>query len=52
LQEAALSRPPDAASAQYTVVCSAGLDKLCSFYFEREDDFAEVRDFVKEQDKT
>jgi hypothetical protein len=33
-------------------VCSAGLDKLCSFYFEREDDFAEVRDFVKEQDKT
>lgn len=29
-----------------------GLDKLSSFYFEREDDFAEVREFVKEQDRT
>jgi hypothetical protein len=32
--------------------CLAGLDKLSSFYFEREDDFPEVRDFVKEQDRT
>ena len=32
--------------------CPPGLDKLSSFYFEREDDFAEVRDFVKEQDRT
>lgn len=32
--------------------CPPGLDKLSSFYFEREDDFAEVRDFVKDQDRT
>jgi hypothetical protein len=34
------------------LLCPAGLDNLSSFYFEREDDFPEVRDFVKEQDKT
>lgn len=29
-----------------------GLERLSSFYFEREDDFPEVRAFVKDQDKT